>query len=91
VVIEILTTEMGITSSSQDLKDTVADQEKRNVECATSEVIGDDAGFGIGLLVKAVGNGSGRGFVDDMKDLQASNSSRVFCSRRWASLKSTVE
>ncbi len=78
-VIEILTAEVGITSSSQDLKDTVVDREKRNVECATSEVIDNDPGFGIGLLVKAVGDGSGRGFIDDTEDLQAGDSSRVFC------------
>lgn len=78
-VIEILTAEVGITGSSQNLEDTVIDGEKRNIECATSEVIDDDPGFGLGLLVKAVGDGSGRGFVDDTEDLQAGDSSRVFC------------
>lgn len=81
-VIEILTTEVGITSSSQDPKDTVIDREKRNVECATSEVIDDDPGFGLGLLVKAVGNSSGDGFIDDTEDLQAGDR---------ALLKSAVE
>jgi len=38
-VIKILTTKVGITSSSQDLKDTVIDQEKRNIKCATLKVI----------------------------------------------------
>ena len=47
-VIEILTTKVGVTSGSQDLKDTVVDREKRNIECATSEVIDDDPGFGLG-------------------------------------------
>ena len=78
-VIEILTAKVGITGSSQDLEDTVVDGEKRDVECATSEVIDDDPGFGLGLLVQAVGNGSGRGFVDDTEDLKAGNGSRVFC------------
>jgi hypothetical protein len=78
-VIEILTTEVGITSSSQDLKDTVVNREKRNVECSTSEVIYYDPGFGLGLLVEAVGDGSGRGFIDDTEDLEAGDSSRVFC------------
>jgi hypothetical protein len=78
-VIEIFTTEVGITSSSQDLKDTIDDREKRNVECATSEVIDNDPGFGLGLLVKAVGDGSGCGFIDDTENLQAGDSSCVFC------------
>jgi hypothetical protein len=68
-VIKVLTTEVGITSSSQDLKDTVVDREKRNVECATSEVIDDDPGFSLGLLVKTVGDSSGCGFIDDTEDL----------------------
>ena len=70
---------MGITGSSQDLKDTVVDRKKRNVECATSEVIDDDSGLGAGLLVKAVGDGSGCGFIDNTEDLQAGDSSCVFC------------
>jgi hypothetical protein len=70
---------VGITSSSQDFKDTVVDREKRNVECATSEIIDDDARFGLGLLVEAVGDGSGRGFIDDTEDLQAGDSPGVFC------------
>jgi hypothetical protein len=70
---------VGITSSSQDLKDTVVDREKRNVECATSEVIDNDPGFRLGLLVKTVSDGSGSGFIDDTEDLQASDSSSVFC------------
>lgn len=78
-VIEILTTEVGIASSSQDLKDTAIDREKRNVECATSEVIDECPGFGLGLLVKAIGDSSGGGFIDDTEDLQAGDSSRVFC------------
>ena len=70
---------MGITSSSQDLKDTVVDRKKRNVECATSEIIDDDSGLGTGLFVKAVGDGGGCGFIDDTEDLQAGDSSCVFC------------
>ena len=91
VVIEILTTEVGITSSSQDLKDTVIDREKRDVKCATSEVIDDDPGFGLGLLVKAVGDSSGGGFIDDTEDPHAAIVPASFLAWRWASLKSAVE
>ncbi len=90
-VIEILTTEVGITSSSQDLKDTVIDREKRDVKCATSEVIDDDPGFGLGLLVKAVGDSSGGGFIDDTEDPHAAIVPASFLAWRWASLKSAVE
>jgi hypothetical protein len=70
---------MGITSSSQNLKDTVVDREKRNVECATSEVIDNDPGFRLGLLVKTVGDGGSGGFIDNAEDLEAGDSASVFC------------
>ena len=70
---------MGITGSSQDLKDTVVDGEKRNVECTTSEVVDNDPGFRLGLLVKTVGDGGGGGLIDDAENLQAGDSSSVFC------------
>jgi hypothetical protein len=31
------------------------------------------------MFVKAVGDGRGRGLIDDTEDLQAGDSSRVFC------------
>jgi hypothetical protein len=70
---------VGITSSSQDLENTVVDREKRDVECATSEIIDDDPGLRLGLLVKTVGDGSGGGLIDNAKDLKASDGSSVFC------------
>ncbi len=77
-VIKVFTTEVGITGSSQHLKDAIIDREKRNVECATPKVIDDDPGFRLGLFVKAVGDGSGCGFIDDTENLKASDSSSVF-------------
>jgi hypothetical protein len=68
-VVKVLTTEVGITSSCQDLKDTIVAREKRNVECATSEITDNISGFGLALFVKAIGNGSSGRFVDDTKDL----------------------
>ena len=78
-VIKVFTTKMGITGSSQDLKDTVVDGEKRNVECTTSEVVDNVPGFRLRLLVKTVGDGGDGGFIDDTEDLQASDSSSIFC------------
>ena len=78
-VIKVFTTKVGIASSSQDLKDTVVNGEKRNVEFTTSEVVDDHPGFRLGPLVKTVGDGSGGGFIEDTEDLQAGDSSSVVC------------
>jgi len=77
-VVKVLATEMGITSSSQDLKDTLVNREKRNVECAASKIIDDDSGFGLARFVKAVGDSSSGRFVNDTKDLQTGDGSSVF-------------
>ena len=41
---------MGITSSSQDLKDTIVDREERNIESSTAGVIGDVRDSDLDLL-----------------------------------------
>jgi hypothetical protein len=50
VVIKVLATQVGITGSSQDLKDTIIDQEERNIESTTTEVIDDVQDSDLDLL-----------------------------------------
>jgi NAD-specific glutamate dehydrogenase len=69
---------VGITGSSQDLKDAIVDREERNIKGATSKIIDDDPGLLLGFFVKAIGDGGGGRFVDDTKDLQAGDGSSVF-------------
>jgi hypothetical protein len=77
-VIKVLTTQVGITSGSQDLEDTIVDREERDIESTTTEVIDDDAGLRLGFFVEAIRDGSGRRFVNDTKDLQPSDDTSVF-------------
>ncbi len=78
-VVEIFTTEMSVTGSSQHLEDTVVDGEKGDIESSTTEIVDDDLGFAT-LLVETVGDGGSGRLVDDTEDLETSNGAGVLGS-----------
>lgn len=53
-VVEVLTTKMSVTSSSQDLKDTVFNREERNIESTTTKVVDDNLRLMLASSVKTV-------------------------------------
>ena len=75
-VVKVLTTKVGVTSGSQNLKDTVIDGEEGNIESSTTKIVDDDLGFTT-LLVKTVGDGSSGGLVDDTEDLKTGNGTGI--------------
>lgn len=75
-VVEVLSSKMCVTSSSQDLEDTVVDRQKRDIECTSSEIVYDDLGFS-GLLVETVGNSGGSRLIDDTENLKTSDGTGV--------------
>jgi len=77
-VVEIFTTEMSVTSSCQDLKDTVVDREERNIKGTTTEIVDDDLGLAL-LLVKTVGDSSGGRFINDTEDVKTGDRSGILC------------
>ena len=69
LVVEILTTEEGVTIGRLHLKHTVTNFEDRHVEGAATKVIDDDqAGF---ALVQTIGQRGGCWLVDDAKHLKS--------------------
>lgn len=78
-IIEIFTTEMGITGCSEYFEDTVVDREERDIECSSTEIVDDDLGFST-FLVETVGDGGSGGFVNDAEDVEACDDSCVFGS-----------
>lgn len=60
-----------------DLKDTLLNSQKRDIESTTTKIENENVALALDLLVKTVGNGSGGGLVDDTKDVQAGNETRV--------------
>merc|ERR1719336_281531 len=68
-VVEILPTEMGISSSGLDLENPIFDGQQRNIESTTSHVINQDIPLSTALLVQAVRNCCGCWLVDDAQDI----------------------
>jgi len=69
IIIEILSTEMDISSYCFDSKDTIGDSKERNIESSTSKIENENillfGGFGIETVCDCCG---GR-FVDNSKDV----------------------
>jgi hypothetical protein len=79
-VVEVLTTQVSVTSSGLDLKDTLLNGKERNIESTTTEIEDENVSLTLDLLVQTVGDsGSGR-LVDDSEDVEASDETRVLGS-----------
>jgi len=65
-VIKIFTTQMGITSRSLNLEDTLINGEEGHIESTTTQIKDDDILFLLlVLLIKTVGYGGSCGFIDN--------------------------
>jgi len=81
VGIEVLTTKVGITSSSFNGEDTALDVEERNIESTTTKIIDENVALLVRLArAKTVGNGGSCRLVDDTEDIQASDGTSIFGS-----------
>ena len=77
LVIEIFSTEMGVTIGGLNLEDTFLNGEEGDIESTTSKIEDEDVLFLSGLLVKTVGNGSGGWLVDDSKNVNTRDGSGI--------------
>ena len=68
-LVEILTTETGVTSGSQDLENALLDGKKGHIESTTTQVVDDDLTLLTGLI-KTVGDSGGGGLVDNAEDVE---------------------
>jgi len=71
-LIEIFTTKMSITSSGNDLEDTVVDSKEGDIESSTTKIEDNDVLF-TGFLVHTVSNGGSGWLVDNPKNIKTSN------------------
>ncbi len=67
-LIPVVATKVGVAIGGEHFEDAIADIEDRHVEGAAAEV--EDRDLLVLLLVHAVGEGRGGGFVDDALDLE---------------------
>jgi hypothetical protein len=75
-VIEILTTQVSITGSRQDLEDTILNGEKGNIESSSSEIVDDDLTL-ITLLVKTVGDSGSGWLVNNSENVETGNDTSI--------------
>ena len=75
-VIPVITTEVGVAIGGAYLEDTVADFQRRDVECAAAEVIHSD--LLVFFLIESVGQRGGGRFVDDALDVEAGDLACIF-------------
>ena len=77
VVVEVLTTQVSVTSGSLDGKHATRDVEERNIESSSSEIEDENVLLSRGFRVETVGDGSGGGLVDDTENLKTSDGARI--------------
>jgi hypothetical protein len=81
VGIEILTTQVGVTSSGLDGKDTTLDVQEGNIESSTTEIVDENVTLLGGLSgTETVSNGGSGRLVDDTENVEASNGTGVLGS-----------
>ena len=79
-VVEVFTTEMGVTIGGLDLENTVLNGEERHIESATSEIEDENVLLTLSSLIKTVCDCGGSRLVDDALHVETSNGAGVFCS-----------
>ena len=76
-IVEVLSTQVGISSSRLDLEDTILDGQEGHIEGATAEIEDEDVALASLLLVKTICDGRRSRLVDDAEDVEASNETSV--------------
>jgi len=77
VVIEIFTTEMGVTVGGLNFEDTVLNGEEGDIEGTTTEIEDENGFLLLDLFVETVGNSSGGGLVNDSLNVESGNGSSI--------------
>lgn len=78
VGVEVLATQVGVTSGGLDSEDTTLDVEEGNIESTTTEIVDEDVALLLGLAgTETVGNGGSGGLVDDTENVEARDGTGV--------------
>ena len=78
VGVEVLTTQVGVSSSSLDGENTTLDVQKRDIESTTTKIVDEDVPLLVRLSgTETVGDSGGGRLVDDTENVEASNGTGV--------------
>lgn len=80
VVVEVLTTQVGITGGSLDGEDTTGDIQERDIESSSAQIEDKDVLLRARLTVKTVGDGSSGRLVNDTEDIETSDGTSILGS-----------
>jgi len=78
-LVEIFSSEMGISSSGDDFENSIIDSKEGHIESTTSEIEDNNVLFSI-FLVHTVGNSSGSGLVNNTENFHSGDSSSILGS-----------
>jgi hypothetical protein len=79
-VVEVLTTQVGVTIGGLNLEDTFLNGEEGDIESTTSEIEDENVALTFSLFVETVGNSGSGGLVDDTLNIETSNGTSVLGS-----------
>lgn len=75
-LVEILSTKMGVTSSSKNLEDTVVNGQERDIKGTTTEIVDNDLALTV-CLIQTVGDSGGGGLVDNSENVETGNDTSI--------------
>jgi len=70
-IVEVLATQVSVTSRGLDLEDSLVNGEQRDVECSTTQVKDENVALATSTLVETIGNGGSSWLVDDAENVEA--------------------
>ena len=76
-VVEILTTQVGVTGGGLNLEDSLLDGQEGNIESSSSQIEDENVALALDLLVKTVCNGGSSWLVDDSEDVETSDQTSI--------------
>jgi hypothetical protein len=76
-VVEIFSTQMGVSVGGLNFEDTILNGEDRDIEGTTTEIEDEDIAFSGSVFVETVGNSGGGGLVDDSLDVELGDGSSI--------------
>jgi len=72
-VVEVFATQVSVTCSGLDLKDTFLNGQEGDIECTTTKIEDEDVALTLSLLVETIGDGGSSWLVDDTEYVQTSD------------------